>query len=250
MYVFRGSVLPSFRNYVNVLIQRWSTKSETVKSISKMQDDRPSTYAIKIRCHSKRRIINNGANCWLNSILQILCGSALKTLLSLELSGQLSVMKDITRLQNELQKEDKPIPTRPLVPEIAKSIGMPLEKMLQEDASEGYISILTQLFSDSDEHALFVKDNFTNTKSNLTICLRCQNMSGIQEQEFVTVLDTIRCKPIDVVSTSDLIWNECFRKYELNDKCFWPKCGVAATHDKLLLASFFLYRQDLAVFHD
>ena len=93
-----------------------------------------------------------------------------------------------------------------------------------------------------------MKDNFTNTKLNLTICLRCQNISGIQEQEFVTVLDTIRCKPSEVVSISDLIWNECFGKYELNDKCFCPKCGVDATHDKLLLTSFFLYRPDLAVF--
>ena len=51
----------------------------------------------------------------------------------MELNGQVSLMKDITRLQNELQKFGKPVPTRPLIQEIAKSIGMPLEKMQQEE---------------------------------------------------------------------------------------------------------------------
>ena len=86
----------------------------------------------------------------------------------------------------------------------------------QEDAAEGYINILSHLSGNED--ALFLRGTFTNTKVNQATCLRCQKISGFHEQEYVTKLDTIKCNSSDTVGISDLIWNEFFGKYTLNDK--------------------------------
>ena len=230
----------------------WQEKNVKAKHVLETFDDRLlCKVLLTVECFVRRGIINDGAHCWLNSTLQVVCGTSIKYLLPQGLQKADDLVDNLLKLSTLPAKDGQPIPTKSCVSRIANRIAKPLSRnngklMGQEDVADAYTQMMTTMFS--TEESLHVDDNFTATRIELKSCLRCKDVSGEIQREFVTFVDVVRCKSNQYVTLKDAIWNEFTGKYELNVKYHCKGCATDITCDRVLLTSFYLTVPNILVF--
>ena len=248
----REDVILGGNTAIEKLFFTWKRKNEKGKEILESFDDRVSNKILPaVHSFTRRGIINDGSNCWLNSILQVICGSSIKYLLPQGLRKTDDLADSLFKLSALIAKNGDPIPTSTYVTYIANRIAMPLagndgKQMGHQDTADGYAQIMTALFS--MEESLHVEDNFMATRIELKNCLTCKDVTGEIQREFMTFIDVIRCKSNQSVTLKDAIWNEFTGKYELNEKYHCRRCAGNKVNEKVLLMSFFFTAPNVITF--
>ena len=217
---------------VGNLYHKFAKKTSETKEIIKTHSYPALPHLIPIPSNgfdvtSSRGIINLHNNCWLNSSVQVMCGTILKTLIVREEFRDDPVITSFEEAVHFLSLQyAKHEPKVNQVPgcmiDLARYVNMSATDGEQHDSGELYSQLLQHLIENHPSSDY--RDTFNSTVINIRMCLSCSVMYSQAYEKSVIEVNAVELEqPLTIRS---LLWNRCTGLYSLERKAgiFYPHC--------------------------
>ena len=198
---------------------------------------------IPYRGEQMRGMQNIYNNCWLNVVLQVICGSSFRKLLpALDQPDKMKMNSILKELEIGLSRSaSSPFMINEKILDLSNLLGnnMSLLRRQQQDAVDGYTGILTMI-SEECERCDEEFSDMTMKLVTFTRCSGCKKTSAVVDNCFVYPIEILECHPTIVLELSDLIWNSMTCNYEFSEKKICKFCSIAASKASSLIVKNFL----------